>query len=862
MFLHAPLSTTSCGTPPAPNIARLLLGALPLRWPGRLSPRVRNATLERAALPDPLVREVRAVVDGVSTEAIVWGTALGASRLGACVQRLVPEIALPWAAYQTFCALSQARRGDALRAVLSLPLETLAPQALLTALSDAVASVLPDSMPDVSRSQDMLLGLACFAMLYELTRCHPVEAVRTPAGHALLRCLRVLGRTLAVVSRLQQIGNAAGVEGNGRFGLFPMAEAGAVPPAPPLAMAQGPLRSVPLEAGVSADSPGKPAEMIPLAAARTGKGQASRAQNPSPPKKSGVKAVAARKPPLQRRRAMSDLHLSNLAAGSGRMVMRGGVPGTGPAGSVMSRHGGADGIGAGEANKEVMFSVLPGRVVDRKSPTANDRAKTAPEGNRDSGSRHSAPRPGVRVKAAEAPGASPPAAGPPPAPPSRLLPACTRFYNLRTALEQVGRERLEPGQRRFCTHDRARPIFEDTFTITPPVTAPLHGWMAALPVHERFDNPLRNASLFKYAGPTQREECPLGEDDVYAVATLSVLTDHELRHYNIGAAHILEFGSFQRLDHVELDGNTQTLLAYAVPRCGPGNQRAEMGLLPIERNGTSYRLYDPHSGWALQGPLDALLAGITHVSGWPQRAPGQVQADSSRGPMAAPALSLFVRAEDIRPGPACRPSRTDGAFLPSVHFYGGHRLLPNCFTVRGNHIVIADEAGVLRTLVFTRTNGTHVLNAQRGEGRDLIHRLGLRAGAPYRLADVVDQLVQKDLIEVHTLAEEQSPARTQTQPFHAHGVPAESETQTHATATPLSSFRMEGDQLHFVDHDGTEGTLVFVRDGLPPHTLRIAPGNDERARRFAAENDLLPHAFHTVEEIEWQLGAQGFVRVD
>lgn len=800
----------ACGTPSAVDVGQLLTSLCSAVAPGHNLRRLRN---EAADLPrllhidaEPAPSELRAFLDGASVELIGWGTALGFSQICALADRLAAGICLPWAAYQSLCALSEASRGSLVRTLQLVPLDAWMPGELQRRLAPWVRDFLPLDLACPDLQHRAILGLAACAVLYELTRQQPVQPARSPVARALLHRLRQLRAALNLLDALHRVANAGGVP------------------------------SAAQSVCCGSDGTAPDAWPLPGAMAKSGKSQAPPPRKPPGPARRPSHALLTVKPSPHRRR---------------------GRPGK----AVVARAGlGGDGVGAGggatggEANKEAMFSVLPGKKSDpnAKVAAANDKPPAPkPDPPATAVVRHvqwprGAPSGTLRENVTTVPA---PALQPDP-----MVPSCIPFHHAQESLRQVKKARLEFPGVRFCVHDRARPLFESLFNTAIEPRAHGRAWMVAWPIRERYAPALRAAPLRRYNGlgelrlQVAREAHPMGDDDLYHVATLSMLPPDVLHEHGIPPSQVLAPGTFRLVEHRQLDDRRQWLLTYFIQRDAADDPGSCAGFMPVAHDAAGYSVVDDTIGLVFASEtLQGLAEGIERLTGW-HHAPAPASAPASQ------ACTLFVSQQPATQHASSRRlNRINHGlhFFDPVRFGDDRRLLRTCFMVDDGTIIIADAAGRLHTLVFGPEQGDaqrRVLNAQRPHGRAFVQALGLEAGQSYTLQEAVRRLEEQGFTAVSAEA-----VRT----------PRAADEHGKLIAPPaLSTFHLANDRIDYVDHDASLGTLRLATQGHRPGNLRLAQGNDAEALAFAYRLGLQRGRGYTLYDLKERLHADGFVQLD
>lgn len=820
-----------CGALPSFNAARILSAMVSVLTPGRAISNIRNAPpfadLSRSgSAAHPASREIRAVADGVATELIGVGATIVLTRLLAAAERLAPGITIPCTIWQTVTAVSAARRGELLQAVQRLPVSALAPAVLhdaLTPLMRHLMQPLPETDVDAT---DLLLGMACFAVLYEMVRQDPLEVTVTVAGRSFLYRLRQLRAVTTVL-----------------VGLHHRAE-----PADALSVSACQLH-VPLCAPVSFGA------WPPGAAAAT----ASKAKAPPPKHPPGT---SSRKMSSASRLGRVGGSVRRHRGGPGKGVVHtarsdvgyGGVAGVGSA-------GGTGGAGSDSSNKEAMFFSVPGSKPDHPvSPVHSDKvssrvrvpAKVPAINEVDMAA---ARQTGSRIGAGPVPHAVVP------------LPPCLRFHHIGDAVRQIMKARFYPHPVRFCVHDRARLAFAGLFDSDHRTWVRAENVIAAIPIredvrHRAHDPIVRYAGIGQLHRQPAKSPRPLGHDDLYVMATISTAEAQRLPHRRVDPANVLSLNHFRLIHYIGLQDRVRLLLAYAFQRCNGTVTDVSAGFLQVEHHEGVYSLEDPESDFVFSSDtLEGLVSGIERLSGWPlQSGTGALQLPRDTAPSGG-INNLLVSMEDVDTAVPCsRLGRLERRtrFLQPVSFGAqGVQLLRTCFTFQANLAYIADADGMQYTLVFSpahRDDGRMILNAQRGPGRELLISLGLNAGSIYSQQEITDVL--EDQGYTHLPLADATPAPRVPDRLTS----AEQPDEAPKIFTPLSSFQLERQTLRFVDHDGTEGELSLRAVAGSSHHFWLDTHQTPASEAFLQRIGLDTERNYTVEEIENFLYDDGFVQ--
>lgn len=851
MMTPAPHPSAAAGAFARPfNAARWLQDIAQPLLPGRLVPRLQNAPVPPPRADQGLSRELRALCDGASSQMFSWGASIGVARLLQFAERLAPGISCPLVACQAFCALSDVARGNLLRAVQAMPMTALTPALLQQRIADGMRPFLPAGFATAGH-QDLVMGLACCAALYELTRNHPVQTPRSAWAATLLQTLGRLRAALNVVGGLQAICNLPAADPHALAGartgqaactaLLPGADAGGAKAKPVV-----PVRRRPQFASMGRPRP-----------------------------RFNVRRIPARQ--------------RNL----GRMRQRHGPGGqSGPPIHTTANR-----------NKESLLWPLPNRPAVRARPSIRDhytrlgeaRSRVQQPAGADVGRPDRRPPANVELTTTEPDTMAPATTEPTLTGAADPLPSCLHFHRLHEAEVQVKKLRREPQPVRFCVHDRARPAFEWMLEWPRPGSDDPRHWMVALPVHERYDPALREAQISKYSGLGQlqtrapRNTSALGDDELFVVLTVSVVPDHRLHHLEVPGNQILPRNSFSLIEHTELDGDTRQFLVWFIHRPAGVARGTRAGFIEIERDDGNYIIADPETGFSFfSDNLDDLLAGVEKVSGCHFRPDADdlpvLQRYRIDDVPAMPTLNRFIGEAAAHTGGAPGMGTTD--FNPELRFFepvafghlGGHsgRLLPSCFTLVGQDLVAVDEKGTLCTLRFLadpQQPELHILMRHEGKAdAQFIREHGLVQDERYLRQEIID--IVENYGMTYLPLDETVPAeqRSRLDAFYidasvAHpGHPGDPDSLQDAIeplpVRLLSSFWVVDERIHYVDNDGSRGTLILAVDNQQGPRVRVAADNTPAALAFARSNDIRTDRFYAMPAILAALFRHGYVQTE
>ncbi|MBD8637418.1 hypothetical protein [Stenotrophomonas sp. CFBP 13725] len=873
MRSEAPLAQARCASQMTFSVSCALhdgLGGLA----GRAVSGVGNLPLP--VLPAALQNEMRAVLHGAGRELIHWGTVLGFSRAVQQAERLIPGVSLPYQAYQLFSALSAAGRGQILSALQQLPFSALVPAQVLQALAESLRRITGERLPAHGDIAPIVLGLAVCALLCASQR-PAMSPPQTAPGRALvagigwLRVLaglhaalppatasgrtRAAGRTVAFVPAHH---NATGLLRVGTTGwpALPSLAGGRAAPTWTEASAW-PLQGV--EAGVAKVKVKVPVK-LPRPASQAGSGRTGAA---APPGRS-------RTTHHRRWHARPDGRLGS----DGRGAVDPQLPPWRPQGVV-----GQQPPHAKESTAVAKQAIAHGTKSGHPAMNRNARLTPAP------------PSAGLRAilpTNASMPLAPPDTAAPPAEPSGEPL-SCLRFHDIDEARLQVGKMRFLPLQPAFCVPPDTRADFLDGFDAAPSSRDAAASWMKFHAVHEDLAAAQRRAGASKYFGLGQieraepRDATALGDDALYALMTVSVLKDGELQRRQVTSAQVLARNSFRLLQHRAPSGLQKTFLVFFINAAASPCRGARAGFLEVTAAADGeYAVHDEVAGFGLSGSsLDALVEGAQKMSGCRFEAtplPAAGSSGSEEADLAVPARHLFVREQSTWCGNARYMPQVLNDDLPffiarSVHVPGQADptiLYRNSFSLGTDILVHMDEHGQVGALplqLSTSVPGRVMLRSpESAVTRRLMGLHDLHDGDQYLLLDLIERFERGGMSWIPGAmaapCRQQDDVEVSGQAIACALMPATTDRPASPPAPPPRSlFVWADDEVRYVDHDGTPGTLYFLRSGMRARNLVLAPENDEDTLDFARRNDLRPHTRYAEDEVLWLLKGEGFERI-
>lgn len=882
-----------CGTQAPINVGAWVCRMLqPVRLPSAISNGVLPERARQPAAPPPWRSELHSIGDNLGYELVRWGTARAFSQLVQQADRLLPGISIPWTAYATYCGLSEARRGNVLRALQSIPLTRIAPIVILQAVADRLRW-LPEVADGGADPAPLVLGLAACALVHALQHQRPVRSPSTTAGKHLVRLVQMLHVATNAYAGLQSLRGAAGA-GSLNVARVPAAGAASRCTARDGLPANGtegllmlPWHCASGVAGQSVDdAQGAGAWPLPGAGARRAKPKA----RPKPPPPSsrgggrtptGADAGRGHAPPGRRPTGARSASVDGAA----------GVPGPAAQGPQKER---ASTLRKQAALGQMAQQSKESTAVSKQS-SAHAKDGLHPAMGQDD-RRVAAPQhplvAGDRAKPVECAGHCTPAAnatgssdGVERAAGAHAALACLRFHDMREARLQVRKMRFGPVQASFCVPQRAHDHFMDGFA--GALRDRSAAWVKTEVVHEHIPAAQRGRGARKYDGLGQmqraepRDPTPLVDEDVFSVLSVSPISDHLLHRRRIRSSHILAPNTFRLISYEDPAQRRRTFVAYFVRPSSEACRGLRVGYMEVTSTPQGgYALQDAEAGFSLDARSMATLVNGTQAMSGCRFEPGDDggQADGDRV-NAQQTRHLFLRERSTWCGEEAFTPQAVNDRLPfliarEVRMPGraGNVILHrNSFALGADALVFLDERGSLgrlRMVASPTAPDQWLLVTQQAHAVRFMQRHKLQDDVSYRLADLVELLEQQGITWIPPDPDRTSPGDDPHVPAADPADPCgltrlqPSGQVTAPAVTRRSWFSWRQGVLQYVDHEGREGRLGFERHGTHGRNYRMAAGNTAAALAFAQRNQLLPHARYAEDEILWLLKGQGLVRRD
>jgi len=461
------------------------------------------------------------------------------------------------------------------------------------------------------------------------------------------------------------------------------------------------------------------------------------------------------------------------------------------------------------------------------------------------------------------------------------VPECIEFDDVRILSLLVRSRRYQPTLMHVCVCPEDSPLFKEWVTLPADSHRGMGRWMASEAIHEDVPHALRDTPMRRFGarGETVLESVPRlaapGSDRVFTLLTMSLL-DEPLRREAAGwDVSCMQANSFRVMQHKGLDGIERHYLAYFLHRESETQRGVRGGFLEVwSDTGGMLGVDDEVHDIRITAPtLENLVLTLQKLTGL--RYIGARRSASSQA-MASPATNLFVNDGQILA--AQDPSR----HLPFNHALqlfapvmvelpgqsGSVPLYHGSFMLLDNVVAYADETGQGGLLHFARHivgDGARQLRCLTPSDCAFAERNGLKQGVFHTAEQVRQALQQHGLISLH----DPDAGDVIDREYTSHGsiLPVRGASPT-PTTTPdpwpeslpsRSSFSFQESTLHYVDHDGRSGVLVFeimpkilpLRYGLP------GPLSFEQ-HMFALRNEFVSGIGYSEEEIMYLLGRQGY----
>lgn len=902
MPVYPSFLSSSCGTGLSANVPRSLRD---LFFPVRVRPpcTVRNrpplAVAGEGFPACPPRHGASPLLDGLAEEAIDWGTAILVQRAAHCAGQMVPGISHLHAAWRICGSLSAACRGRFLHALQAVPLDTVLPAAVLLPLRQLLEQLRPDCLSGLPDQDDIVLGVGLCALLYSLAwpevtpAALPAQTIQRLAWLQRLRVALNIMRSLRPLHHGDLVLAGAGRDHGGAI----EASAGSVSVAAPVAnRTLGPYQMGALEGAFPLAAAGRQIQSgcLPQSQATAWPlpGAGADKAKPVPATKIAHRiAVSARK---------VGFHIKQVKSRIGTRHRH------------RHRHGHRQGAGHANADpaKERLLSPLEhpdGAGTGRQKSHGRDRRPADKPGNKPAPP-VLAPRDQANITTALLPVVPPqpshaaPANQSIPFTPSDVIlpppiPSCLVFHDQGQAWKQMDAMRFESLPARFCVHSAAADTFELVFA-RPHISRGIRQECSvSIALLESSTAPLHTAMIHRRDGLGHRDEelgpTALGDDAIYAVATVSRLDPHRMERFPINGTRLLPWNSFKILRHVELGGGERLLLAYAInPPGRPHEMR--MGLLEIQQDERGYSVTDEPTGYVFTGDtLKELATGLQQVSRC------DFHVDALEPAVRIDTLQelqplqhtphLFVHeGRSVRPDAATDADPPSPRFNPSLsffapvpfHFHDGlvsGVLYRGCFTHVGGSLIFVDNLGGLGTLHFSSTDPhreVYVLERQQGPGKTFIDDHGLLEDTPYTMCEVVELLQRQGLVRVaygygETGGTACSGSGTNADADGVADGPPDTTAREKATPWPVagpprpeprrSTYVFDNRQMLYVDPGGSQGVLNFVKAGPDGSRRALADDNTYEAIAFAGFCGLIRGRHYTLAEILQYLAAAGMV---
>lgn len=862
------IPTRSCGSPGLINVSALVQALVPAPLSGmrQISNRELRLPSAPSLIPSAALRQ----------ELIDWGTAVVARQAAQAAGRVVPCMPLIHQAFQAYRALSAAQQGDLFSAVQQLPLSAIIPAAVLELLRNVLPQGVDSAIQSLPEHDGVVLLLAGGALLSHLDApvpAVPQESATHTAALCLLRGVRVSLEGLRGLRNLLVLPAPASTH-------LQLTAAEVVPSNRTMAQRAG-CSAIALRAD-SAEALHEPtpvsawpfagADALPAPGRRDG---------PSPPVKPGQGSPGATKNSQASGLKRSDATRRRGGhPGEGRRASTFNQERTQPRGNQASRNPAAM-TGHADAAKESMQNplkhaiggygdddgyfkreepYLPPRTIDVEAQHGRVRSPAgvaAGTAGRPAGGIHQerhVARPGPSRNV------------------SLAVPECIQFDDIRVLSLLVRSRRYQPSLMHVCVHPDDSPLFKEWVTLPADSQRGMGRWMVSEAIHEDVPQ-ARRADVIRRFGaaieptletiPTSE---PIGTDRLFTLLTMSLLDEPLRREAGNRELPRMQANTFQVVQHTGFDGIQHYYLAYFLRRESGDRSGVRGGFQEIwAGGGDTLGVDDAVHDLRINAPtLDMLVVTLEKLTGL--RYLGTRRHAGAQA-LATPATNLFVDEDQTlstrSPSQHLPFSHALKLFAPVTMDLAGHAepvsLYHDSFVLYDDVLIYADAAGQGGVLHFGHHRvhgGARQLRCLTSSDCIFAARHGLLPGVFYQHREVRRALQDSGLINLGEPGADEA--------IDMHLVPVASTTPDPwpASRPARSSFRFHDDTLHYVDHDGRAGSMVFARvprRAVPRYQLPPQPLPAEQV--FAARNGFAPETVYSEAEIEWLLAGQGYMRM-
>lgn len=861
----------TCGTTGPLNVSALMPALVPMRWPGVRQVANRSFMPEAASLMPPAA---------VRSELVDWGTAIVAIQAAQAAERLVPGISAVHHACQLYRMLTAAQQGDLLRALQQMPLGAVIPARIAEYLRGVLPSFCVSATGSVPDHDCAVLLLATGALLCHLSTA-PMPT-QPPATHSaalhVLRCARASLEGLRGLRSMLSLPRAAGNVGllaseahrqprvlaplpvnltmRGNVRRAGLALRTAVAPA---RRDDVPASAWPFPGAAAAPMPGKKDGASPPVKSQTStQGQANTGQA------SGLKRSNA----IRRRGKADGKERRGSVFNTEHAQPRGNQASRNPAAIAGHAEGAKEsmqnplkhavqGYGAGDGYMKREEPLPPERpdvaaahVLIRNAGSAAGRAADAEAGASGQPGPLAVPEDNTPVPTAE----------------------CIQFDDIRVLSLLVRSRRYQTRPMHVCVQPALSPLFKEWATLPADSHRGMGRWMVSEAIHEDIPHALRATPIRRFGAAVETTLGtvpmlePIGTDRLFTLLTMSLLDGPLRREAGNRTLPRMQANSFRVLKHKGFDGVERNYLAYFLRRDSVSERGVRGGFLEIWPGpGGTLGVDDTVHGIRItSATLDGLVATLEKLTGLRYlgaRRHAALQATPS------PATNLFVDESQLM---ATRSPRQHLPFNHALQLFAPVTLELNgpservslyhgSFMLLDDVLVYSDEAGQGGMVHFGRHRvgggGARQLRCLTSADCAFVTRHGLQQGVFYTRAHIRQVLQERGLVSLRDPAS--SDAILLLPKRHASTTP----DPWPAPIPARSTFGFEDGSLHYVDHDGKEGSVDFEhvpRMAIPRYRLssQLLPAQ----HAFAARNNFVPDTLYSEGEIEWLLAGQGYIR--
>lgn len=286
-----------------------------------------------------------------------------------------------------------------------------------------------------------------------------------------------------------------------------------------------------------------------------------------------------------------------------------------------------------------------------------------------------------------------------------IIPSCLYFHDVEKASLQMSKMRKMQFNLPFCVEQKACEIFEYFFTQSLSIN---NDMVLSLPVRQELPDYAQQVELNKFRGMGQflkgdtGRNTTIGQDSIYSVLNLAVLTENKIKEMKIYPENILSPGTFKVIKNNQLDGKDMFYFAYCI-LAGDVYTEVNADIVPINENKDGeFSLTDSQTGYSFKGKdLNSLVDGIKSLTGLSLSAGSHSELIANATSFATSTTMLFMKKELLVDGEDSNSeiiiNKNINVFSP-VYFHPQNSLellalYKNTFAIRNNTVIYASQDG-------------------------------------------------------------------------------------------------------------------------------------------------------------------------